>query len=155
MFEHKNLDGERNRIVPATDTFISGDVLEMRESIKKDDDPKATSRMQYGVVVDRLVERCLPPETIGDKWSYDNSDLPWWGTVNNPPHAGIIAEFNSHNGGKHRKPLEVDHNVVAFAALGEEVTFKNGEYTVIRKKDNKEIKAKTLLETRRAYYSEE
>lgn len=154
MFEHKNLDGEWNRIIPSTDPFVSPEVLEIRESINREKDPKATNRMQYAVVGDKLVERCLPPETIGERWSYDAWDTPWWLAVNNPPHAGLLADFNSSQGGKQRKPLEPGHNVVAFTSAGEEVTLQNGEYTVTRKTDEKEFKAPTLPELRQAYFAE-
>ncbi len=152
MFEHKNLDGVWNRVVPSSDVFVNGDVLEMRESTTKD--PQASSRKQYSVVGERLVERCLPPEGVGDRWSYDAVDVPWWTAVKNPPHMGIVAEFNSHNGGKHRIPLEVEQNVVAFASSGEEITFRAGAYRLKRKKDEKEISAPTLPEIRAQYFSE-
>jgi hypothetical protein len=64
MFEHKHLDGQWNRIVPATETFLNGDILECRNNVGPD--PDQNSRQQYAVVGDRLVERCLPPLTIGD-----------------------------------------------------------------------------------------
>ena len=113
MFEHKNLDGEWNRIIPSNEAFLKGDILECRDTAGTD--AKAMSRRQYSVVGNRLVERCLPPETIGDFWSFDATGTPWWGSVKNPPHMGLIAEFNSHLGGEHRKPIDLAHNVVAFA----------------------------------------
>ena len=67
---------------------------------------------------------------------------------------GIIAEFNESQGGKHRIPLDIDQNVVAYAASGEKFLFKQGEYVVTREKDSKEIKANSLIDTRRAYYEE-
>jgi hypothetical protein len=151
MFEHKHLDGQTNRVIPSTDAFINGDVLECRDGLIKD--LEAISRKQYSVVGDLLVERCLPPENIGDTWSHDSVALPWWTKVMNPPHMGIVAEFNSHNGGLHRKPLDLQHNVAAFAAEGEEVLFTNGAYTVVRKSDGQEITAPTLVELRKLYYS--
>ncbi len=151
MFEHKNLDGKWNRIFPASEAFVNGEVLECRDSAGAD--PDTTGRIQYGVIGDRLVERALPPESVGDHWSYDVDGMPWWSTVNNPPHAGLIAEFNNYSGGMHRKPLNTEHNVVAFASAGEEVTFANGVYTVMRQSDNKEITAPSMLALRKAYFT--
>jgi hypothetical protein len=67
---------------------------------------------------------------------------------------GIIAKFNESQGGKHRIPLNKENNVVAFAASGETVVLKQGQYFVTREKDSKEITADSLVETRRAYYEE-
>ena len=152
MFEHKKLDGEWNRVIPSSDTFIKGEILECRDTVGAD--PKTLSRRQYGVINDILVERCLPPETIGDYWSYDAFGVPWWDSVKNPPHMGIIAEFNNFNGGAYRKPLDKAHNVVAFAAAGEGITFVDGSYTVVRQSDSKEITAPTLPDLRRDYFTE-
>lgn len=151
MFEHKHLDGQWNRVVPSTDSFVKGDILECRNSVGAD--PTSITRIQYGVVGERLVERSLPPETVGDTWSHDNVALPWWGKVMNPPHMGIVAEFNIHNGGVHRIPIDLAHNVVAYAAAGEEVLFANGIYTVVRQSDGQEITAPSLVELRKLYYS--
>lgn len=151
MFENKHLDGEWNRVIPSTDAFLNGDILELRDNLGGNS--TSASRRQYGVVGDRLVERCLPPEGLGDRWSYDAADVPWWTSVKNPPHMGIIADFNSYNGGEHRKPLDKAHNVVAFAAVGEEVTFADGSYTVVRQSDNQAISAPTLPELRQVYFA--
>lgn len=153
MFEHKNLDGKVNRVITSSDAFLNSDVLEVRDGIGADTD--SFNRKQYGVIGDRLVERSLPPESMGDSWSYDSAGIPWWGSVMNPPHAGIVAEFNSHNGGLHRKPFEVDHNVVAFANDGEEVLLDNGIYKVARKSDGKEIEAASILELRKLYFAKD
>jgi hypothetical protein len=154
MFEHDMLDDEWHKVIPAMEPFTTENILEIRDSINKQRDPKATSRTQYAVVGDRLVERNLPPETIGDTWSYDAWDTPWWHAVNNPPHAGLLADFNSHNGGLQRQPLDRDNNVVGFAAAGEPVTFQQGEYLVSREKDGMELKAASMLELRKAYYED-
>jgi len=151
MFEHKHLDGEANRIIPAPDAFISGDVLERREGLVKD--LKALSRLQYGVVDALLVERCLPPETIGDTWSHDNLAAPWWTKVMNPPHMGIVAEFNLQSGGLHRKALDQAHNVVAYGGEGEEVLFSGGLYSMTRKRDGQGLSAPNLVELRKLYYA--
>ena len=151
MFEHKHLDGEMNKVIPSTDAFLNGDVLECRDSVGEE--AKSISRRQYAVVGDRLVERCLPPERVGDTWSFDNVAVPWWGSVKNPPHMGIVAEFNSFNNGLHRKPIDLEHNVVAFGAEGEEVIFSNGNYSIIRKSDEQELTADTLVELRKLYYA--
>jgi len=151
MFEHKHLDGEANRIIPSADPFITGEVLERREGLIKD--LKALSRLQYGVVGDLLVERCLPPESIDDSWSHDNTAPPWWTKVMNPPHMGIVAEFNLHSGGLHRKALDPGHNVVAYGAEGEEVVFGNDVYSMTRKSDGQVLTASNLVELRKLYYA--
>ncbi|MGR9054259.1 MAG: hypothetical protein ACU84J_16595 [Gammaproteobacteria bacterium] len=151
MFEHKNLDGRWNRVIPATDAFVSGEVLECRVSVGSE--PEKISRQQYAVVGDRLVERCLPPESVGDAWSYDAGKLPWWGSVNNPPHAGLLADFNSHYGGLRYAPLDVKHNVIGFASDGEEIIFSSGTYTVTRKSDGKELSASSVRELRDSYFA--
>lgn len=151
MFEHKYLDGNWNRVIPATDSFLSGDVLECRDSVGAE--AETINRRQYAVVGDRLVERCLPAESVGDKWSYDSYALPWWGSVKNPPHMGVIAEFNEYNGGLHRKPFDAENNVVAFAEAGEEVTFNEGLYKVVRKSDECDLTAPNMLELRKLYFA--
>ena len=154
MFEHKHLDGAWNRVLPATESFVSEEILEIRDNVSPNCKPETSSRKQYAVVGDQLVERCLPPENVGERWSHDAFDISWWTRVNNPPHMGILAEFNESQGGKHRIPLDKENNVVAFAAAGEKVLLKQGQYFVTRDKDSKEIVADSLFETRRAYYEE-
>jgi hypothetical protein len=154
MFEHKHLDGEWNRVLAGSDSFTSKEILEIRDNVSPNCKPDTSSRKQYAVIGEQLVERCLPPESVGDKWSHDAFDVSWWTRVNNPPHMGIIAEFNESQGGKHRIPLDKEKNVVAFAASGETVVLKQGQYFVTREKDSKEITADSLIETRRAYYEE-
>lgn len=154
MFEHKHLDGQWNRVLPGNDTFTSDEVLEIRDNVSPNCKPETSSRKQYAVIGEQLVERCLPPENVGDKWSHDAFDTPWWTRVNNPPHMGIIAEFNESQGGKHRIPLDTDNNVVAYAGSGEKVALKEDQYVVTRDSDSKEIMAATLIETRRAYYED-
>lgn len=151
MFEHKHLDGDANRIIPAAEAFLTSEVLERREGLIKD--TNALNRMQYGVVGDLLVERSLPPETVGDTWSHDNAGTPWWTKVMNPPHMGIIAEFNLYSGGLHRKALDPAHNVVAYAGEGEEVVLTSGTYSVTRKSDGQELTATNLVELRKLYYA--
>lgn len=154
MFEHKNLDGQWNRVLPSTEPFLSKEILEIRENVSPNCKPETSSRKQYGVIGEQLVERCLPPENIGDRWSHDAFDVSWWTRVNNPPHMGIIAEFNESQGGKHRIPLDIEQNVVAYAGSGEKILLKQGQYLVTRSKDNKEIISNSLIEARRAYYEE-
>ncbi len=154
MFEHKNLDGQWNRVLSSTESFLSGEILEIRDNVSPNCKPETSSRKQYGVIGDQLVERCLPPESIGDHWSHDAFDISWWTRVNNPPHMGIIAEFNESQGGKHRIPLDKENNIVAYAGSGEKVLLKQGQYFVTRSKDNQEITADSLIETRRAYYED-
>lgn len=151
MFEHKELDGTINRLIPANEGFVSAEVLEHRGGPGKE--PEKHSRTQYGVIAERLVERSLPPESVGDYWSYDAPALPWWGAVINPPHAGLLAAFNSHYGGHYRAPFDKAHNVVAFASAGEEVLFTEGRYTVVRQSDNTELSGATLVELRKHYYA--
>ena len=154
MFEHKHLDGQWNRILSATESYLSKEILEIRENVSPNCTPETSSRKQYGVIGDQLVERCLPPENIGDRWSHDAFDVSWWTRVNNPPHMGIIAEFNENQGGKHRIPLNSGQNIVAYGASGEKVLLSQGQYVVTRSKDDKEITAPSLIETRRAYYED-
>jgi len=151
MFEHKQLDGSIHRLVPASDGFIKGEVLECREGLKGD--VESISRKQYGVVGDMLVERCLPPESMGDTWSYDNVAQPWWVRVMNPPHMGIVADYNEQLGGMHRQHLDLAHNVAAIAGEGEVVLFTNGRYNVTRTRDSQELSAPTLAELRKLYYT--
>lgn len=154
MFEHQKLDGETFRVMPASETFLNGEVLELRETIGAEKDPNRINRVQYSVAGERLVERCLPPQSVGDRWGYDNADAPWWSLVNNPPHAGLVADFNSSLGGKQRVALDTAHNVIALAAKGEEVIMDSGgEYTLTRASDSKELRAKSMLELRQAYYA--
>lgn len=150
MFEHKELDGTNNRLIPATEGYLAGEVLETREGKQE---PENNGRTQFGVVGDRLVERCLPPESVGNHWSYDAPAEPWWGTVNNPPHAGLVADYNKHTGGQYRVPLDVSHNIVAFASEGEEVVLDQGVYKVTCKSDGAELTAPSILELRQLYYS--
>lgn len=152
MFEHKNLDGQWNRVISASEAFVNSEVLELRDATTKD--PKTSSRRQFSIIGDRLVERCLPPETVGDKWSHDAADIPWWVSVNNPPHVGIVASFNEVNGGKHRQIFQKDNNIVAYAAEGEAITFAEGLYATTRQKDAKAITAPTLIELRNLYFAQ-
>lgn len=151
MFEHKNLDGAWNRVVSSTDAFLNGDVLECRDMVGSE--PEKISRMQYAVIGQRLVERCLPPEALSETWAHDAGKLPWWDSVKNPPHMGIIADFNSHNGGLHRIPFDANHNVVGFANEGEEIVFVKGIYTVSRKSDGKELSATAMRQLRELYFT--
>lgn len=151
MFEHKELDGAKNRVIPTTEAFVSGDVLECH--IGQETDTTKCGRVQYGVINERLVERSLPPESVGDYWSFDAPAAPWWGTVNNPPHAGLVAEFNNHSGGQYRVPLDKAHNVVAFASAGEEIVLTDGGYKVVRESDSAELTAPTIMELRKLYFA--
>jgi hypothetical protein len=151
MFEHKELDGTKNRVIPASEAFVSGDVLECH--IGQEADMEKAGRLQYGVINERLVERSLPPESVGDYWSYDAPAAPWWGTVNNPPHAGLVAEFNNHSGGQYRVPLDKAHNVVAFASAGEEIVFSDGAYKVVRESDGSELTAPSIMDLRKLYFA--
>jgi len=152
MFEHKELDGTWNHLIPATEDYlVSGQILECH--VGKDAQPESTSRNQFGVIGDRLVERNLPPVGVGDHWPSDVDAAPWWGTVNNPPHAGLVAEFNSHTGGQYRVPLDPTHNVVAFASGGEEITLVDGRYKVVRQSDGTEFTAATIPDLRKLYFA--
>ncbi len=151
MFEHKHLDGQWNRVVPSGDGFLAGDVLECRDNTSGE--PDGSARKQYGVVGELLVERSLPPERVGDTWAYDSVALPWWVRVMNPPHMGVVAEFNTFNGGLHRKVLDKAHNVVAFAGAGEEVLFGAEGYSVVRQSDSEQLSAPTLEALRKVYYA--
>lgn len=150
MFEHKELDGERKRVLAATEAFVSPSILEVREALKTEN-AADSARYQYAVVETRPVERYLPPETIGDRWAHDATDVPWWEVVNNPPHAGLVADFTKSEGGIRYAPLNKDKNVVAFTSQGEEVLLKNAQYLVVRKSDGKELLAPSLVALRKAY----
>ena len=154
MFEHKNLDGVWNRVLPASDSYLGNEILEMRDNIGADCKPESCARRQYSVYEGQLVERCLPPEQVGDRWSYDATGIAWWIRVNNPPHVGILADFNQYLGGKHRNPVDINRNVVAYAGAGEKIFLKGGEYVVTRSSDGKEIIAPDLIETRQSYYAD-
>lgn len=149
MFEHKDLDGEKHRVLPPVEAFIKQEVLETREP-KLGNPISGVGRQQYGVTGEVLVERFLPPETVGEAWSYDPG-TPWWLVVGNPPHAGIVADFNRDKGGTYRRKLSPDHNVVAYADEGEEVLLQVGEYVLTRKSDNQELRQQTLALLRDAY----
>jgi len=49
--------------------------------------------------------------------------------------------------------LDLAHNVVAFAAEGEEILFPDGEYKVVRKSDDQELSARSILELRKLYFA--
>jgi len=151
MFEHKELDGERKRVLPAAEAFTSADILEVRTALRTES-PVDSARYQYAVVETRPVERYLPPEAVGDRWAHDATDVPWWEVVNNPPHAGLVADFTKSVGGIRYAPLNKDKNVVAFANQGEEVILKGAEYSVVRKSDSKELIAPTLVALRKVYF---
>ena len=151
MFEHKNLDGVWNRIVSSTDAFLNGDILECRDMVGSE--PEKISRMQYAVIGQRLVERCLPPESLSETWTQDAGNLPGWDSVKNPPHMGIVADFNSHNDGLHRIPFDANHFVVGFANEGEEIVLVKGKYTVSRKSDGSELSAASLHQLRELYFA--
>ncbi len=150
MFEHKELDGERRRLIPATEAFVSPSILEVREALKSEgaDD---SARSQHAVVEKRPVERYLPPASVGDRWAHDATDLPWWEVVNNPPHAGLVADYTKAFGGIRYNPLNKDKNLVAYSSQGEEVVLKETQYSLVRKSDGKEISAPSLLALRKAY----
>ncbi|NPU95222.1 MAG: hypothetical protein HPY82_25260 [Gammaproteobacteria bacterium] len=151
MFEHKELDGEKHRVLPASEPFILEEVLELR--VPRNDKPVTTvGRHQHGVAGGVLVERYLPPETVGDSWQHDPG-TPWWEVVGHPPHGGIVADFNRAKGGAYRRALVPDRNVVAYAAAGEEVLLQGAEYKVVRKTDGQELKEATLVKLRQVYYS--
>ena len=151
MFEHKELDGVKNRLVPATEAFINEEVLEKRET-RNSDPVEAIARQQYGVTGTVLVERYLPPESIGNSWSHDPG-TPWWEVVGHPPHAGMVADFNQAKGGSYKRVLTKDNNIVAYAEQGEEVVFNAGEYKVVRKADSQALSAGSLAKLRAAYYA--
>lgn len=152
MFEHKSLDGEKYRLLPASEGFVADQILEHRDP-QKGQGITSASRYQHGVANALLVERYLPPETVGDAWPHDASATPWWTVVDNPPHAGIVAEYNEAFGGTYRRKLVPEKNVVAFAEKGEEVVLSKGTYTVIRSSDSQELTATSLLALRAAYYA--
>lgn len=154
MFQHAKLDGQWYRLIPAMEPFTKNELLEIRESHKSEEEPENTARTQYAVIGDRLAERSLPPETIGDKWSFDPWDTPWWGLVNNPPHAGIVAEFNSYCGGAYRKALDMANDIKAWGGAGEPISFANGEYNIVRQKDGVTLTAPSIIELRKIYYAE-
>jgi len=152
MFEHQNLDGTQHRCIPATESFITVDVLEIRDA-KNGRDVTQVSRQQYGVANGALIERYLPPESLGDAWPHDAVATPWWDVVGHPPHAGIVADYNAASGGAYKRKLDRDNNVVAFTASGEAVTMAAGVYSVLRTSDNQTVSGPTLVALRAAYYA--
>ena len=145
MFEHAALNGEKHRLLKAVETFTVPEILESRET--------QAGRLQHTVVGALLVERYLPPEAKGDTWPHDAVGTPWWTVVSHPPHAGLVADFNSAMGGTYMRKLDPKKNVVAFAEQGEEVIMEKGEYAVVRIKDGQEIRKPDLVSLRAAYYS--
>ena len=137
MFEHKSLDGDKHRVLPAWEAFVNEEVLETREP-KNGEGLDAAGRHQHGVVGETLVERFLPPETVGNAWSYD-AHTPWWVVVVNPPHAGIVADFSKAKGGLYRHKWVKERNVVAFAEGGEEIVLEGAEYAVTRAADGQDV----------------
>ena len=151
MFEHKNLDGDKHRVLPAAEAFINEEVLETREPTNGQQADSA-GRHQHGVAGATLVERFLPPETVGDAWSSD-PHVPWWVVVVNPPHAGIVADFSKSKGGNYRHKWVTERNVVAFAEGGEEIVLEGADYLVARASDGQELRAPSLMKLRAAYYA--
>lgn len=151
MFENKLLDGEKVRIVSAAKDYLKPEVLELREP-KNGEAIDSACRTQYAVIGEVLVERYLPPETIGDQWAHDNVGDPWWSVVGHPPHGGVVADFNKYIGGAYLRKLDPEKNVVAYAEDGEEVCMKQGEYLVTRNSDQAELRGNRLASLRQAYY---
>lgn len=152
MFEHKLLDGEKLRVLAVDQNFIKPEVLEIRDP-KNAESIDSACRAQYGVIGEVLVERYLPPATIGDAWPHDNVASPWWEVVGHPPHGGIVADFNKYIGGIYRRKLDPGRNVVAYAEEGEEVVLDSGELVVKRKRDDQELRQKNIGQLRQSYYS--
>lgn len=151
MFEHKDLDGNKHRTLTANQPFVSSDILETREP-KNGQAISSAARAQHAVVEGILVERFLPPEAVGDKWDYEPSTA-WWEVVGHPPHGGIVADFNSNQGGAYQRELNPEDNVVAFAEDGEKVIMTGSEYKVTRSKDSTELVKPSFIELRQAYYA--
>ncbi|WP_317931628.1 hypothetical protein [Halioxenophilus sp. WMMB6] len=151
MFEHKDLDGQKHRVLDADKEFLSGAILETREP-KNGQAIESAGRAQHAVVEGSLVERFLPPETIGEKWSHEPSTA-WWEVVGHPPHAGIVADFNSFQGGAYHRTLNPADNLVAFAEQGERVVMSGSAYSVVRSSDGTTLEQPSLLALRAAYYA--
>ncbi len=152
MFEHAQLDGVKHRLIAPNEAFVQAEVLEIRDP-KNNSETTTAPRTQYGVIDGVLVERYLPPETIGDVWSHDAPASPWWEVVGHPPHGGLVADYNKATGGAYRRVLDPKNNIVAYTSAGEGVTMAGGTYKVTRKSDSKEIEAKTLVALRQEYYA--
>lgn len=152
MFEHKNLDGVTARLLPPVEGFVQAEVLEIREP-KAGEEPTTAARTQYGVIDGVLVERYLPPETVGAAWAHDPVAAPWWEVVGHPPHGGLVADYNKASGGEYRRKLDPANNVVAYAQNGEAVTMTAGTYKVVRKTDSVELIKSTIPALRAAYYA--
>ena len=152
MFEHKQLDGEKCRILNSDKDYLRAEILEIRDP-KNSAPSNDACRTQYGVIGEVLVERYLPPESKGDSWLHDNVASPWWSVVGHPPHGGIVADFNKYIGGAYHRTLNKENNVVAFAENGEEVVFDVRDYKVVRGSDSQALQGEKLATLRQQYYS--
>lgn len=152
MFEHKQLDGDKCRIIDRDKEYLQAEVLEIRDP-KNSAPSNDACRTQYGVIDEVLVERYLPPQSKGDCWQHDAVANPWWNVVGHPPHGGIVADYNTYSGGAYQRTLDPQNNVVAFAEDGEQVTYDGASYRVIRKSDTQELVSATMSTLRQKYYS--
>lgn len=152
MFEHKNLDGNKYRVLSTDKPWMKPEILEVREP-KSGQDDSAAARTQYAVIGETLVERHLPPESVGDAWQFDSVASPWWEVVGHPPHGGIVADFNAYIGGQYERELDPANNVVAFAEQGEAVTFDGSAYKVKREGDAADLSGMPLKSLRQSYYA--
>lgn len=150
MFEHKDLDGKKYRLLPSPAGFIAGDILEMRDpGLGRAHD--TAGRTQYAVIENVLAERFLPPESMGDCWT-GAADKPWWSILSRPHHAGIIADFVTANGGAYKRTFNAAKNIVAYTNAGEPVELKGSEYLVTRTQDGETLTAPTIMGLHHAYY---
>jgi len=152
MFEHKQLDGEKIRVLSAGKAYLKAEILEIRDP-KNNNSNADACRSQYGAIGETLVERYLPPQSKGDSWQQDSSASPWWSVVGHPPHGGIVADFNKYIGGAYLRKLDPTNNVVAFAEEGEAVSFDGQQYSVTRTSDTQELRGSKIAELRQQYYN--
>lgn len=88
---HDEIDGVWNCLLP-------DGTLEMRNPNEGQSwDAEKKSRYQYRVVDGLLIERRLPPESVGDAWR--DTGVPEWAIIEYPAHVGLLRDYWQSHGG--------------------------------------------------------